>query len=196
MFACPFALPHAWLLPSGRSGIFSPPNGHRRLAAPLKMSSVVLASQTIPAGKKSDGPLIHDGGELVPNLTHVFLQGQTLHLLYEVYDPGHVAWAEHPVAGANASESQPESALVFTSVELLSGGVIAYETPRVKATVVNEPARDAIAFQFDVPLARLKPGPYIYQVNVIDDAGGAYSFPRTAVLIRDNSEHAVSAATP
>lgn len=163
---------------------------------PLKMSSVVLASQTIPAGKKSAGPLIHDGRELVPNLPHVFLQGQNLHLLYEVYDPGHIAVAKHPVGVANASKTQPETTRVFTSVEFLSAGVIAYETSLVKATEMNERAQDAIAFQFDVPLASLKPGSYICQVNVIDDAGGAYSFPRTAVLIRDNSEHTVSAATP
>jgi len=29
-----------------------------------------------------------------------------------------------------------------------------------------------VAFQFDVPLTQLKPGTYVCQVNVIDDAGG------------------------
>ena len=155
--------------------------------APLRMSSVVLASQTIPAGKKGAGPLIHDGRELVPNLPHVFLQGQDLLLLYEVYDPGQIAGARHPAGAANTSETPPESRRVFTSVEFLSGGVIAYETSLVKATEMNGLAQHAIAFQFDVPLASLKPGPYICQVNVIDDADGTYSFPRTAVLIRDSS---------
>ncbi len=148
--------------------------------APLKMSSVVLASQIIPAGKKSDGPLIRDGRQLVPNLPHVFVQNQDLRLLYEVYDAGHVA----AVKQIGQTIAQPPSTRVFTNVEFLSGGIIAYETPLVKATEINEPARAAVAFQFDVPLGGLKPGPYICQVNVIDDAGGSYSFPRTAILIR------------
>jgi hypothetical protein len=36
-----------------------------------------------------------------------------------------------------------------------------------------------------VPLAGLRPGPYICQLNVIDDAGGSFAFPRFAVLVRD-----------
>jgi len=48
-----------------------------------------------------------------------------------------------------------------------------------------------------VPLASLKPGLYTCQVNVIDDAGGSFTFPRTAVLIRDAaSSGAQPAATP
>jgi hypothetical protein len=54
--------------------------------------------------------------------------------------------------------------------------------------VINDPQRGAVAFQFDVPLTQLKPGDYICQVNVIDDAGGSFSFPRMALR--------VTAATP
>jgi hypothetical protein len=66
-----------------------------------------------------------------------------------------------------------------------------YETPLVSADAINVPARDAVAFQFDVPLAQLKPGTYVCQVNVIDDAGGSFSFPRMAVRIT-----AAAAAVP
>ena len=45
--------------------------------------------------------------------------------------------------------------------------------------------RDAVAIELDVPLAGLKPGPYICQLNVIDDAGGSFAFPRFAVLVRE-----------
>ena len=48
---------------------------------------------------------------------------------------------------------------------------------------LNVPARDAVAFQFDVPLGQLKPGNYICQVNVIDDAGGSFAFPRLALRV-------------
>jgi hypothetical protein len=73
---------------------------------------------------------------------------------------------------------------VLTNIEFLSGGVRVYETPLVEANVVNVPDREAVAFQFDVPLAQLKPGTYICQVNVIDDAGGSFSFPRLAMRIQ------------
>jgi VWFA-related protein len=57
--------------------------------APLRMSSVVLSSQRVPATRKKSGadPLIQDQTELVPNVTHVFTQDQHLYLQYEVYDP-------------------------------------------------------------------------------------------------------------
>ena len=64
-----------------------------------------------------------------------------------------------------------------------------YETPLVEADATNVPQRNAVAFHFDVPLAQLKPGNYICQVNVIDDAGGSFSFPRTALRVQ-------AAATP
>jgi hypothetical protein len=73
---------------------------------------------------------------------------------------------------------------VLTSIEFLSGGVKVYETPLVEAKAINTPARDAVEFQFDVALAQLAPGNYICQVNVIDDAGGSFTFPRMALLVR------------
>jgi hypothetical protein len=73
---------------------------------------------------------------------------------------------------------------VLTSIEFLNGGTKVYETPLVSADVVNVPQRNAVAFQFDVPLTGLKPGTYICQVNVIDDAGGSFSFPRMALRVQ------------
>jgi VWFA-related protein len=152
--------------------------------APLKMSSVVLASQTIPPGKKNDSPLVRDGRQLVPNLPHVFRQDQHLYLLYEVYDPANSRPDKNSNDTVNAQASSA-SFHVFTNIEFLDNDNIAFETPKVQATEVNTPSRNAIAFEFDVPLANLKPGSYICQVNVVDDAGGSFSFPRTAVLVRE-----------
>ena len=55
---------------------------------PLKLSSIVMASQRVPnAQKKVVSPLVRDGQELIPNVPHVFRQDQHLYFLYEVYDP-------------------------------------------------------------------------------------------------------------
>lgn len=159
---------------------------------PLKLSSVVLASQTVPnANKRAVNPLVRDGVELVPNLPHVFRRDQHLYLLYEVYEPARATGLKAAAADKGPS-TEPKSAKdaatpvrVLTSIEFLNGATKVYETPLVKATELNVPARQAVAFQFDVPLAQLKAGLYICQINVIDDAGGSFSFPRTALLVRD-----------
>src|SRR5205085_7162485 len=75
--------------------------------APLKMSSIVLASQRSPAEskKKNPNPLIRDGQELVPNITHVFTPDQHLYMQYEVYDP---AKDNHDVSVAAAAGQQAQ----------------------------------------------------------------------------------------
>ena len=88
-----------------------------------------------------------------------------------------------PAAAPGLARREGPAAHVLTSIEFLSGGTKVLETPLVPADVVSVPNRDAVAFQFDVPLDQLKPGNYICQVNVIDDAGGAFAFPRQAVRV-------------
>ena len=140
--------------------------------APLKMSSVVVSSQRTPNTEKhATSPLVRDGLEWVPNVAHVFRQDQHLYFLYEVYDP------------AKAKDVKGAAIKVLTNVEFVGNGTKVYETALVTATAVNDPERDAVVFQFDVPLAQLKPGTYICQVNVIDDASGSFMFPRLALKV-------------
>lgn len=112
-----------------------------------------------------------------------------MYLLYEVYDPAH-ATLEKAAETKPATGAKPEGepVRVMTSIEFLSGSAKVFETPVIQATRINEPDRDAVAFQFDLPLDSLKPGTYICQINVIDDAGGTFTFPRTAVLIRPSTQ--------
>ena len=119
---------------------------------------------------------------------HVFRQDQHLFFLYEVYSPAKEkdatltqAATQAQVPGLTKKEEAPVH--VLTSIEFLLGGVKVYETPMVEATAINIPERDAVAFQFDVPLNDLKPGHYVCQVNVVDDAGGNFSFPRMALRV-------------
>ena len=50
---------------------------------------------------------------------------------------------------------------------------------------MNVEGRDAVAIELDVPLIGLKPGQYLCQLNVIDDAQGSFAFPRFAVLVKE-----------
>jgi VWFA-related protein len=148
---------------------------------PVKMSSIVLANQLQPSGKqKSENPLVRDGSEVIPSVTHVFSSGQQLYFYYEVYDPARAA------ANTNASSNgrSPTSIRLLTNVAFFRGKTKAYETPIVESQQLNAPDRKAMVFQLDVPLTRLKPGFYTCQVNVIDDVAGQFRFPRLALLVR------------
>jgi VWFA-related protein len=169
--------------------------------APLRMSSVVLSSQRVPAtAKKNSGPhpLVQDQTELVPNITHVFTQDQHLYLQYEVYDAArgkNLAPASNAMAAANSPASQgtntPEpkaprdSVRVLTSIEFLQGSAKVYESKPVVANIVNAPERKAVVFQIDLPLQSLKPGFYVCQINVVDDVAGNFAFPRWPILIKE-----------
>jgi VWFA-related protein len=153
---------------------------------PLKMSSIVLASARQPSKKES--PLVRGGQEYVPNISHVFRQDQHLYLLYEVYGAAREKPAENQPKGVKTGIN------LLSSLELLQGAKKVYETPVVQAKTVNVQARDAVAVELDVPLTGLKPGSYVCQLNVIDDAGGSFAFPRFAVLVREPGASAPATA--
>lgn len=168
---------------TGRMGSFEAPITVPDLdKSPLKMSSVVLASQRVPSRRKIGGPLVYNGDELVPNLPHVFSPDQTLTLLYQVYDPAHPSAKQNAAGPSVKGSGLPVS--VFTSVEFLRDNEEVFATPVVRATETNMPGLNGITFHLNVPLQSLNPGTYICQVNVIDDARGSFSFPRTAIVIR------------
>jgi VWFA-related protein len=147
--------------------------------APLKMSSIVLASARQPS--KQQSPLVRDGQEYVPNISHVFRQDQHLYLLYEVYAPAREKPADNQPKGTKPGIN------LLSSLELIQGSTKVYETPLVQARAINVDGRDAVSIELDVPLAGLKPGSYVCQLNVIDDAGGSFAFPRFAVLVREST---------
>ncbi len=149
---------------------------------PLKMSSIVLASARQPSKKSS--PLVRAGEEYIPNISHVFRQNQHLYLLYEVYGPAKQKPADGQPKGTKAGID------LLSSLELIQGSTKVYETPLVQAKAVNVEGRDAVAVELDVPLEGLKPGSYVCQLNVIDDAGGSFAFPRFAVLVREPAANA------
>jgi VWFA-related protein len=156
--------------------------------APLKMSSIVLSSLRQPSKKET--PLVRGGQEYVPNISHVFRQDQHLYLLYEIYAPAHEKPAENQPKGTKPGIN------LLSSLELIQGSTKVYETPLVQAKAVNVEGRDAVAVELDVPLAGLKPGQYLCQLNVIDDAAGSFAFPRFAVLVREPVAAAAGISAP
>jgi VWFA-related protein len=154
----------------------------------LRLSSIVLATTRQPSKKTS--PLVRDGQEYVPNVSHVFRQDQHLYLLYEIYSPGRAK------AAVDAPKGSKPGINVLSSLELIQGATKVYETPLAQARAMNVDGRDAVAIELDVPLAGLKPGTYICQLNVIDDANGSFAFPRFAVLVKGTCGAADGACAP
>jgi VWFA-related protein len=138
--------------------------------AAMKVSSVVLSTQLQPAGKgKTDNPLVRDGVQLLPNLTHVVGKDQKLFFYYEVYDPGQ----------SNGSAPQLRTSLAF-----YRGRIKVFETPVVERTTIDVPDRRAALFQFEVPAESFKPGLYTCQINIIDAVSGKFAFPRMLFAVR------------
>jgi VWFA-related protein len=138
--------------------------------SPLKLSSVLFGTQLAPARRgEPPSPLVRDGTELVPSVTHVVSAGQPLYFYYEVYDPVRAPRGD---------------VRVLTNISFFRGGVRRYETPLVEVRRVAAPDRDAVVLELAVPAAALKPGLYTCQVNVIDDVAGTFTFPRLALLVR------------
>ncbi len=137
---------------------------------PVKLSSVVLGTQTQPVTERNAiSPLVRNGTRLVPSLTHVVSTGQPIYFYYEVYEPAIV---------------QSGSPKLLTSIAFFRGKVRVYETPLVEVTHLDAPDRKAAIFQFAVPAAALKPGYYTCQITVVDDVAGTFAFPRLPLLVR------------
>jgi len=138
--------------------------------APVKVSSVVLSTQLQPqaARGRTDNPLVRDGMQIVPNVTHVVGRNQKVFFYFEVYEPA-------------VAEAMPD---LRVSLAFYRGKIKVLETPVVERAALDAPDRKAALFRLEVPADAFKPGLYTCQVNVIDAAAGRFAFPRLALLIR------------
>jgi len=165
---------------NGRMGTYEAPFTVPDLTArtgALCVSSVVYSSQRQPVAQsvgnaganKNDlaaDPLIQDGQKLVPSITRVFRKNQNLYVYMEVYDP--------------TSTPQPSVAAVLT---FYRGSVKAFETTPVRVSELAPKRNAALPVQFQVPLAKLLPGRYTCQVNLIDEQAKRFAFPRSELVL-------------
>jgi hypothetical protein len=137
----------------------------------VKVSSVTLSTQIRPAppARRSASPLVRDGVELLPSLTHVVDRDQRMYFYYEVYEPA-------------TTGGQPPR--LKTSLAFYRGAVKVFETPLVERVDLDAADRKAAIFQFEVPAGEFQPGLYTCQVNIIDDVAGTFAFPRLAFYVR------------
>jgi hypothetical protein len=146
----------------------------------LRVSSIILSSQkeavTAAVGaadnnKKllAEHPLVQDGQKTVPSITRVFRKDQTLYFYFEVYDPA-----------VDPEQKQPA---MFAGVDLLQGARKAFSSRPVRVDKLTAGRPGVAAFNFQIPLARLAGGEYVSQINVIDQLGHKFAFPRNSLVI-------------
>jgi hypothetical protein len=151
----------------------------------LRISSVIYSNQRQPvsdrvAGVKNDkklvaaNPLIDSNGQqLLPDVTKVFRPGQTLFVYLEVYDP-------------TIPESLPANfrvADVQTSLALYREDKKVFETPPVRASRMDTKREGTLPINLQTPVSKIEPGRYECQVNVIDEFGRKFAFPRSGLAI-------------
>ena len=170
----------------GRIGTFEAPFTVPDLSAggALRLSSVILSNQTQAVreitGVKNNAKLLeqnplvmHDGREIVPNVTRVFRPGQNLNVYFEVYDPSIPA-------------NMPQNfrvASVTADLALYRDGEKVLETDPVRAARLDTRREGTLPLDISAQTANLKPGEYTCQVNVIDELGHKFAFPRTSLWI-------------
>ena len=183
----------------GRLGTFEAPFTVPDLnsGGTLRLSSVVLSNQTQAlsqiAGVRNDkkllaqNPLVTSAGQkIVPNVTRVFRPGQNLHVYLEVYDP-----AAPPNLPSNI-----HVAGVTADLALYQGGQKVLETQAVRAMRPDAKREGTVPLSLNAQTSGLKPGEYVCQVNVIDELGRKFAFPRTSLVVLPASAEPPATAAP
>ncbi len=170
----------------GKTGTFETKFTIPDLAASktLRLSSMVISNQREPVSQQVGGvkndkklvaenPLINDGQKLVPNVTKVFRPGQSMLIYVEVYDP-----AIPDGMPENFRVADVEASLVF-----YKDNKKVFETPPVRASKLLVNRDGALPVRLTIPLEKIAPGKYDCQLNVIDEFGRKFAFPRSAVAV-------------
>jgi len=146
----------------------------------LRLSSVILSNQreavsaavgAADNNKKllADHPLVQNGQKTVPSITRVFRKDQTLYVYFEAYDPG--------------QDPDQKTPNMFAAVELLQGARKVFVTPPARVNQMAAARPNVASFSFQIPLARLNPGEYVVQADVIDELGRKFAFPRNSMVV-------------
>jgi VWFA-related protein len=146
----------------------------------LRLSSVIWANQREPlasavgmAEKQKKymelHPLIQDGQKLVPSITRVFRKNQNLYVYLELYDPQ-----------PDFSNNTPS---ITANLTFFRGKRKAFESAPVQLSGVYPNRYATLPIQFQVPLQNLAPGDYVCQLNIVDQVGRKFAFPRSRIVV-------------
>ena len=152
----------------------------------MALSSVVLSSQLVPVQKSSEvqtkteglrtklasSPLEINGETIIPSVTRLFAQNQTLYVFFQAYYPEKNENKE-PIEGNNL-----RAGLIF-----FRNGLQVNATPMLAPSEVD--AKKYVAsFRISLPLAKLQGGRYSVQAVVIAPGTQHSAFSRTYLALQ------------
>jgi len=155
---------------------FVVPNLNKELQR-IPISSVVLSGQRMDmkdalyhvGGRDKNAtvdPLIQDGQELIPSVTHVFSRSRDLYVYLQAYQRG-------------ATREQP----LIAFVTFYKGQTKAFETQPLALTDALNNKLKTVPLKFSLALGKLPPGKYDCQVSVLDPTGGKAAFWQAPVML-------------
>jgi hypothetical protein len=149
----------------------------------LKLSTVILSNQreqvTAVVGtaerfspkETRANPLIVGDSKVVPNINHVFRRSQSLYVNFDVYD-------------ALPDPADTRKRRVKVSLSLFNRkSVKTFEVGPIEATQLAATRPEAVPVQIAIPLKDVTRGEYVCQINVVDEVGRKFAFPRAPIII-------------
>ncbi|MCX6629765.1 MAG: hypothetical protein NTW28_19270 [Candidatus Solibacter sp.] len=150
----------------------------------LKLSTVILSNQREPVtaavgsaerfSRKEvrANPLIVGDHKVVPNINHVFRRNQSLYVNFDVYDA-----LPDP---ANIKQRRVKVTLSLFNKK----SVKTFEVGPVEATQLAATRPEAVPVQIEIPLKDVTRGEYVCQINVVDEVGRKFAFPRASMIVQ------------
>jgi hypothetical protein len=149
----------------------------------LKLSTIIWSNQrealtaAVGTAEKANkkmvaaNPLIVGEEKVVPNITKVFRRDQNLYVSFDVYD-------------ALPDPSDAKAKRVKVSMSWFNQkGEKAFNVGPLDFKEVAATRPEAVPINIQVPLKDIAPGRYVCQINVVDEAGRKFAFPRAALVV-------------
>ena len=150
----------------------------------LKLSTVILSNQREPVtaavgtaerfSRKEvrANPLIVGDHKVVPNINHVFRRNQSLYVNFDVYD-------------ALPDPANTKNRRVKVTLSLFNKkSVKTFEVGPIEATQLAATRPEAVPVQIEIPLKDVTRGEYVCQINVVDEVGRKFAFPRAPIIVQ------------
>ncbi len=150
----------------------------------LKLSTVIMSNQREPItaavgaaeriSKKEvrANPLIVGDQKVVPNINHVFRRNQSLYVNFDVYD-------------ALPDPANTRNRRVKVTLSLFNKkSVKTFEVGPIEATRLAATRPEAVPVQIEIPLKDVTRGEYVCQIDVVDEVGRKFAFPRAPIIVR------------
>ncbi|HEY1758988.1 MAG TPA: VWA domain-containing protein [Bryobacteraceae bacterium] len=142
------------------------------------LKAAVGAAEKLTTKTVSANPLIDGDTKIMPNVgdTKIFRRRQNMFVTFDVYDA-------RPDPANTALRHVKVSMSLFTKDKQTGADKLAFQIAPLEFTQIAGTRPDAVPVKLQVPLKDLAPGEYTSQINVVDEVGRKFAFPREQVVI-------------